>query len=57
MNYKEYCEECRCVIGGDPYYFGDDGPLCEGCHDNLKARYVDKWPKPKPATKEKEDEV
>jgi len=45
---KERCTECGDLTernGQDSLYFGDTGPLCDGCHDNMKSRFCEKWPK------------
>lgn len=44
---KEYCIYCDNVTGKtgeDSLYFGDDGPLCEDCYDDMKSRFCEKWP-------------
>lgn len=40
---KEYCAECGDETekaGEDSLYFGDTGPLCEGCFDNMESRFL-----------------
>lgn len=40
---KEYCVECDHETekaGEDSLYFGDTGPLCEGCFDNMESRFL-----------------
>lgn len=42
---KEYCVECDCETekaGEDSLYFGDTGPLCEDCFDNMESRFLPK---------------
>ena len=44
---KERCTECGNLTereGQDPLYFLEMGPLCDGCHDNMKSRFCEKWP-------------
>ena len=47
---KEYCIECECgteKAGEDSLYFGEYGPLCDDCYENMRSRFLDKWPKGK----------
>ncbi len=44
----ELCAQCDMDTGNagegeDSLYFGDEGPLCEDCHDFMDAKFRQPW--------------